>query len=139
MSPFENALSTALAAHIGKTGKNGEEYIRHVLRVAASVSEDDQKIVALLHDVVEKSEITLDQLRRKGFSARIVDAVDSLTRREDEDYPDFVRRAASNPLALPVKIADLRDNLRACAHSADGGEKYRAALEMLGAAAAPQK
>lgn len=134
MALFEQALSIAVEAHRGQTDKDGKEYVRHVLRVAGAVDEGDQQIVALLHDVVEDTELTLDDLLDRRFPRHIVDAVDAMTRRDGEDYFDFVRRAASNPLARPVKVADLRDNLRksADAGSTQRGEKYRKALQMLG-------
>lgn len=134
MTLFEQALAIAIEAHRGQVDKDGKEYIRHVLRVMATVEEGDQQIVALLHDVVEDTKLTLDDLRERGFPRHIVEAVDAMTRRDGEDYFDFVVRAATNPLAYPVKVADLRDNLRksADAGSAQRGEKYRKALKMLG-------
>jgi (p)ppGpp synthase/HD superfamily hydrolase len=63
MTLFEKALSIALAAHLRQAGHDGREYIRHVLRVAGAVSSDDEKLIALLHDVIEKSSVTLDNLR----------------------------------------------------------------------------
>ena len=68
--------------------------------------------MAALHDVVERTDWTLERLRNEGLPARVVAAVDALSRREGEDYFDFVRRAISNPLARPVKRADLLDNLQ---------------------------
>jgi len=72
---------------------------------------DEERLVAVLHDVVEDSDVTLDDLRRQGYGERIVAAVDHLTRREGESYDDFVARAAADPLARAVKVADLEDNL----------------------------
>ena len=134
MTLFEHALAIAVEAHRGQVDKDGKEYIRHVLRVMGAVGEGDQQIGALLHDGVEDSELTLADLRERGFPGHIVDAVDAMTRREGEDYFDFVVRAASNPLAYGVKVEDLRDNLRksADAGSDERGEKYRKALRMLG-------
>ncbi|PSJ56222.1 HD domain-containing protein [Pseudaminobacter soli (ex Li et al. 2025)] len=131
MTLFEKALSIALAAHLGQIGHDGREYVRHVLRVAAAVSSANEELIALLHDVPEKSNVTIDQLRAEGFPFQVVDAVDALTRRDQEDYLEFVKRAASNPSALPVKIADLRDNL-AATEGTEGAEKYERALQLLG-------
>jgi (p)ppGpp synthase/HD superfamily hydrolase len=80
--------------------------------VAAVVSLVEEKIVAYLHDVVEKGGWSIERLRSEGFSEPIVSAVDALTKREGENDEVFVRRAASNGLARPVKEADLNDNLK---------------------------
>ena len=69
------------------------------------------KIAAVLHDVVEDSAWTLDQLREEGFSEEVIHAVDALTHREGEEYMAYVARAAANPLARLVKLADLEDNM----------------------------
>lgn len=131
---IEKALEIAADAHRGQADKDGKEYIRHVLRVMMSVEEGDQQIVAILHDVIEKSGYTLTDLKASGFSARILDAVDAISRRNGEDFEGFVKRAAANELARPVKIADLRDNLRQAEDTGavDGGIKYRQALAILG-------
>jgi (p)ppGpp synthase/HD superfamily hydrolase len=70
-----------------------------------------ERVVAVLHDTVEDSEITLDDLRREGFPGGIVEGVDCLTRREGETYERYMERVATNPLAVTVKIADLEDNM----------------------------
>jgi hypothetical protein len=67
-------------------------------------------MAAVLHDVVEEGGVTLEQLRAAGFADVVVEAVDALTKREGEDYEAFIRRAALNPIAREVKLADLRDN-----------------------------
>lgn len=79
MSLFEEALAIAAAAHRGQVDRYGNEYIRHVLRVMGAVSDGDEQIVALLHDVVEKSPVTLDALRDAGFPPQIVQAVDAIS------------------------------------------------------------
>ena len=70
-----------------------------------------EKIVAMLHDVVEKSDLTLEDLRREGFPNEIIDAVDCLTKRPGDDYAAHILRARTNPLSKKVKIADLEDNM----------------------------
>jgi (p)ppGpp synthase/HD superfamily hydrolase len=134
MSNFELALSVALEAHRGQKDEKGHEHIRHVLRVVSAVPEGDAEIVALLHDVAEKSTISLQRLREFGFAPEIVAAVDAMTRRDGETYESFVKRAAANNLARPVKLADLRDNLRRERAAGGDGGKYRAALGLLGEA-----
>ena len=112
MSYEKDAMMIALIAHHGQVDKAGKPYIRHPVAVAESLwnEDDDIKIVALLHDVVEDSEITLNYLRA-FFPDSIVDAVDAVTHREDETYNDYVRRAKKNAIGKKVKIADLKHNL----------------------------
>ncbi|MEO9786540.1 MAG: HD domain-containing protein [Aurantimonas coralicida] len=110
MATIERARAIAVSAHAGQVDKAGADYITHPLRVCDAVTGEEAKIVALLHDVVEDSDWTLEGLRQEGFSDAVVDAVDALTHREDEDYFDAVRRARDNDLARIVKLADLADN-----------------------------
>jgi (p)ppGpp synthase/HD superfamily hydrolase len=77
----------------------------------ARVQSDDEKIVAILHDVVEDTDWTFDDLREEGFSEAVIAALDCVTKREGEAYEDFVKRSASSALAKRVKIADLEDNM----------------------------
>lgn len=112
--------------------KSGEPFIEHVRRVVASVSHDDEKVVAWLHDVVEKApDWPFEQLRLQGFPEEIMAAVEALTRREGEADDDFVRRAGSNALARPVKRADLSDNLATAERTGHDGSKYRNGLRIL--------
>ena len=110
MATIERARAIAESAHAGQVDKAGADYITHPLRVCDSVTGEEARIVALLHDVVEDSDWTLEGLREEGFSDAVVAAVDALTHREDEDYFDAVRRARDNELARAVKLADLADN-----------------------------
>lgn len=105
------ARDVALVAHAGVVDKAGKPYIEHPARVAQAVQGDDAKAVAWLHDVVEDTPITLDDLRLGGFSGRVVRGVDAMTHREWEEYLSFVRRAALDPVARQVKLADVRDNM----------------------------
>lgn len=138
MSTLERAIAIATEAHAGQRDKVGEAYILHPLRVMLAVRTPEERMVGVLHDVVEDSSWTLDALRQEGFSHEVVEAVDAVSRREGEDYFDFVRRAGANPLARPVKVADLRDNLDLTRIAAptqqdyDRCERYRQALELLG-------
>ena len=91
--------------------KTGEVYITHPEYVASQVSGDEAKAVAWLHDVVEDTRLTLDDLRAAGLSEEVVRGVDAMTHRVGEDYLSFVRRAAADPLARVVKEADVRHNL----------------------------
>ena len=136
MVGLNEAITLAVSAHADQADKAGEPYILHVLRVMLAQTDVEAMTVAALHDVVEDTDITIADLREAGWSQRIVDAVDAMTRRDGEDYFDFAIRAASNELARPVKVADLRDNLR---QSTDAGaesrrQRYLKALDLIGEA-----
>ncbi|TBY51115.1 HD domain-containing protein [Rhizobium leguminosarum] len=132
MQHLDHAVQIALEAHEGQADKTDRPYFEHCQRVALLVSGDETRTVAYLHDVAEKGNgWTLDRLREEGFPPAIISAVDALTRRPDEADDDFVRRAASNPLALPVKQADLEDNLRQAEQASKNTEKYQRGLDLL--------
>jgi (p)ppGpp synthase/HD superfamily hydrolase len=102
----------ASTAHHGQVDKAGNPYVDHVRAVAALLTEHgpDAVMAGLLHDVVEDTHITLDDLRELGYPERVVSAVDSVTRRPGEEYMDMVRRAAADPLGRLVKLADNAHN-----------------------------
>lgn len=104
------AFVIALRAHYKQKDKSGKPYIFHPLHVAFRVSGKKQKQVALLHDVVEDSPISLDVLKKKGFCSEVINAVDAITKREHENYDEYLLRVKSNELARAVKIADLLHN-----------------------------
>ncbi len=108
---IEKALLIALEAHKGQKDKAGAPYIFHPIRVALRCSTVEEKIVALLHDVVEDTSVTPEDLLSEGFSPEIVDAVLSVTKREGENYADFVARAKGNPIGRQVKLHDIQDNM----------------------------
>lgn len=114
MSTLERAIEIAAAAHKDQTDKAGNPYIAHPMRVALDFirsGDETRAIIAVLHDVIEDSDITTDALLADGFSSEIVDALIALSRENAESYEAFLDRAASNELARPVKVADLRDNM----------------------------
>ena len=111
MSTLERAIEIATEAHAGQADKAGERYILHPLRVMAAMDSDSTRIAAVLHDVVEDTDWSLERLATEGFSPDIVRAIDALTRRDGEDYFEFVRRAKADPIASLVKVADVRDNM----------------------------
>jgi (p)ppGpp synthase/HD superfamily hydrolase len=111
MSNLENAIAIAVEAHRGQKDRAGAAYILHPLRVMARLNFEAEQIVAVLHDVVEDTDWTLDRLRQEGFSDDVLQAIDCVTKRDGESYEDFVKRSAGNPLARRVKIADLEDNM----------------------------
>ena len=111
MATLERAIAIAAEAHAGQLGKDGTPYILHPVRVMMRVEGADAQMAGILHDVVEDTSWTLEQLRAEGFSSAVVEAVDSLTHREGEEYFAYVARAGANPLARRVKLADLEDNM----------------------------
>ncbi|GAA0742164.1 GTP pyrophosphokinase [Clostridium oceanicum] len=108
---LEKAILIATRAHSGQIDKAGEAYILHPLRVMLSRKNETERICAVLHDVVEDTEITLDYLRNEGFSEKVICALDALTRRNNENYDEFIDRVISNKIASHVKLADLCDNM----------------------------
>ncbi|MGZ4808099.1 MAG: HD domain-containing protein [Thermoanaerobaculia bacterium] len=110
MSTLERAIEIAAGKHAGQTDKAGAPYILHPLRVMLRVSTNDERITAVLHDVVEDCGVTLEDLRAEGFSPDVLRAIESVTKREGESYDAFVARAAADPIGRRVKLADLEDN-----------------------------
>ena len=110
MSTIERAIQIAATAHQGQVDKAGEPYVLHPLRIMLTLEGEEERIVAVLHDVVEDSEWTLESLRNEGFSENVLDAIDSVTRREGESYEAFVARSAEHPIGRRAKLADLADN-----------------------------
>lgn len=110
MSTIERAIALAALAHVGQVDKAGAPYILHPLRVMLRLEGMEERIVAVLHDVVEDSDWTLERLRNEGFSEIILQAIDAVSRRPDEDYNEFIVRASKNSIGSRVKLADLEDN-----------------------------
>jgi (p)ppGpp synthase/HD superfamily hydrolase len=108
---LEDAIIFAADAHRGRVDKAGRPYIWHPLRVALALDDAREQMAAVLHDVVEDTAVTLEQLRFEGLAEEIADAIHALTRPVTEDYAAFIERLAANPIARAVKIADIRDNL----------------------------
>ena len=111
MSTIERAIEIAARAHAGQVDKAGAPYIFHPLRVMLAVKTEEERIAAVLHDVVEDTGMTLDALRAEGFPEAVVEAIDALTKRTGEGRLDAARRAAANPIARAVKLADVADNM----------------------------
>ena len=108
---IEDAIAFAAERHRGQRDKAGEPYILHPLRVALRVRTDRERLAAVLHDVVEDTGVTLDELRERGLDESVVAAIEILTKRDGEDYRTFIERVAQDPIARAVKLADLADNL----------------------------
>ncbi len=111
MANLETAIGIAVQAHRGQRDRAGAPYILHPLRMMFRVQTEAERMTAVLHDVVEDTDWTLQALREHGFPDEVVDAVDHLTPRERESYDDFVTRAAAHPVARRVKLVDLEDNM----------------------------
>lgn len=110
MSTLEKAIEIAARSHAGQVDKAGKPYILHPVRVMLKTGTDDGQIVAILHDVIEDSETTAEDLRTQGFSDQIVTAVVALTKTPGEPYDQYIARVCQNRLAMTVKLADLDDN-----------------------------
>ncbi len=137
MSNLNTALIIAAQAHEGQLDKSGEPYILHPLRLMMQMDTDTERMIAVLHDVVEDSEWTLERLRAAGFDEEVVTAVGHLSRQPDETYDDFIRRIQPHPLAVKVKLADLTDNMNVrrlqtiTAKDHERLEKYHRAWQVL--------
>ena len=104
------ALAIAKKAHAGQVDKAGVDYIQHPLYVASQVKTEQEKTVALLHDVIEDSDVTVDDLLASGLSNEVVTAVQILTKKEGQSYQEYLEKVKSNNLARVVKLADLKHN-----------------------------
>ena len=109
---LERAIQIAVEAHAGVKDKGGKAYILHPISVMMRCETDDEKTVAILHDVVEDTDWTFEALREEGFTEKIIEALKTVTKHsEDEDYDEFIQRSLQNEIGSKVKIADLRENL----------------------------
>ena len=111
MSYLEKAIKLAVLSHEGQLDKAGSPYILHPLRMMFRFQNEALQMVAVLHDVVEDTEVSLEQLQEEGYPEEVITGVQAMTRRDDESYDEFIERAASNALARQVKKADLEDNM----------------------------
>jgi (p)ppGpp synthase/HD superfamily hydrolase len=134
---IEIALSIAIKAHKGQRDKGENPYILHPIAVMNRVKTIEEKIVAVLHDVIEDTEVTLEQLREQGFSEEIIDAIHLLTRSEEDSYEEFIEKTIKNGISRNVKIADIKENMNLARikepteNDYKRLEKYRIALKKL--------
>jgi len=134
---LDKAIRIAAKAHEGQTDKAGQPYILHPLRVMFMRRNETERICAVLHDVIEDSDITIEYLRREGFSEEVLSALNALTKRENENYDDFIGRVIENKTACKVKLADLSDNMdlsrisNPIQEDYQRAEKYRKASERI--------
>jgi len=108
---LEKAVEIAVHAHKGQEDKSGNPYIGHILRVMNAGISNDEKICGVLHDLVEDTNWTFEDLQKEGFEGHIIDALKCLTKQKNETYEHFIDRVIKNPLAVKVKINDLSDNM----------------------------
>lgn len=106
----KKALKLSFEAHKNQVDKSGMPYVYHPFHLAEQMKDEEATIVALLHDVVEDTDYTLDDLSSMGFSDKIIEAISLMTHDKDIPYMDYVAQIAKNPIAKAVKLADLRHN-----------------------------
>lgn len=134
---LELALSIAMEAHRGQFDKAGVDYIEHPLYVASLVCTEDEKAVALLHDVIEDSPFTAEELLLAGLPETVVTAIQVLSKKNGQDYQTYLETVKSNPLARVVKLADLKHNSDLSRLSSvtekdlERLEKYKKAIDYL--------
>ncbi|MBO4915466.1 MAG: bifunctional (p)ppGpp synthetase/guanosine-3',5'-bis(diphosphate) 3'-pyrophosphohydrolase [Oscillospiraceae bacterium] len=133
----KQAMRLCYEAHQGQTDKSGIPYVFHPIHVAEQMTDEPTTIVALLHDVIEDTHYTLEDLAEMGFDRQVLDALALMTHRKDVPYLEYVARLRDNPIARTVKLADLRHNsdvsrLEAVDEKTKSRlEKYKAAIELL--------
>lgn len=110
-SLLERAIGIALMAHAGLMDKHGKAYILHALRVGVGGRTIEEQVAGILHDVVEDTRITFETLRGIGIPEDILDVLDHLTKRDEEDYEEYIERTMLHPVARRVKLRDLEDNM----------------------------
>lgn len=108
---MDAAIQLARRAHEGQLDLGGRPYIGHPLRVMGRVAGEYERMAAVLHDVVEDTEVTLAELAGLGCPAPVLAAIDAVTKRADEPAERYLARVAANPIAVTVKHADIADNL----------------------------
>ena len=104
------AYALAKKAHLGQKDKGGNDYIEHPKAVASMMDTDIEKAVAYLHDVVEDTNISFDDLKEYGFPNQIIEALKALTKQKNESYDVYIDRVIRNPIAKKVKLADMKHN-----------------------------
>ena len=131
------AMKLCYRAHHGQFDKSGIPYVFHPIHLAEQMTDEDTTVVALLHDVVEDTPCTLEDLRNYGFPERIVEAVGYMTHPDGVEYMDYVAKIRENPIARAVKLADLQHNSdltrmeQIDERALERTEKYRKAMALL--------
>ncbi|MCI8949726.1 MAG: GTP pyrophosphokinase [Lachnospiraceae bacterium] len=110
MSMLQKAIEVATEALKGKEDQTGRPYVEHALRVMEKMDTEEEKIVAVLHDVLEDSELSMGDLKLYGFSKTVLEAVEQLTKRKDMTYYEYIEDISCSELASKVKVAEVDDN-----------------------------
>lgn len=136
-SMTKKALKLCFETHKEQTDKSGMPYVFHPFHLAEQMSDEETTVVALLHDCIEDSDRTLDDLREMGFGEKIIEAIALMTHDPDVPYMDYVAQIKANPIARTVKLADLRHNSdmsrldSITPYDQERAEKYKKAIELL--------
>ena len=134
---LHKAIIIACEAHQGQSSINGEPYILHPLRLLIKAKSNEERIIAILHDVVEKTNISLADLKNKGFDQNIISSIDSLSRRRGESYVDYIGRLMQNRISVKIKLLDLADNIKMHSENNENGiydvkiNQYKNALKQI--------
>ena len=134
---LHKAITIACEAHQGQFSINGEPYILHPLRLLIKAKSNEERIIAVLHDVIEKTNISLADLKNKGFDQNIISSIDSLSRRKSESYIDYIGRLMQNRISVKIKLLDLADNIKIHSENNDNGiydvkiNQYKNALKQI--------
>ncbi len=108
---LESAIRLAAKVHKGQVDRFGKPYILHVMRVMMRGHDLEEQVLGALHDVLERSTLTMADLQKKDFQPRVLKALDCITRRKDEDYDGYIERVMEDGLAMRVKLHDLADKM----------------------------
>ena len=134
---LHKAITIACEAHQGQSSINGEPYILHPLRLLIKAKSNEERIIAILHDVIEKTNISLADLKNKGFDQNIISSIDSLSRRRNESYIEYIKRLMQNKISVKIKLLDLADNIKIHSENNDNGiydakiTQYKNALKQI--------
>lgn len=134
---LNTAIKIAKEAHKNQVDKGGNDYFNHLVSVMNKMDTDFEKTCAILHDILEDTYITKDILLEEGISIDVIDIVEILTRKHNEDYFKYIERILSNKIASKIKLADLEDNMNLSrikeptVKDYKRLEKYKRAKEMI--------
>ena len=134
---LHKAIIIACEAHQGQSSINGEPYILHPLRLLIKAKSNEERIIAILHDVIEKTNISLADLKNKGFDQNIISSIDSLSRRSSESYIEYIERLMQNKISAKIKLLDLADNIKMHSENNENGiydvkiNQYKNALKQI--------
>lgn len=133
----KKALKLCFKAHKDQTDKSGMPYVFHPFHLAEQMKDEATTVVALLHDVVEDTEITIDDLQKMGFSQEVLEAIALMTHNDEVPYMEYVARIKTNPIARAVKLADLKHNSdmtrleSITPYDKERAKKYKRAIRLL--------